>query len=662
MNPIPFGKYTLLRKIGTGGMAELFLAKQEGMEGFEKTLAIKRILPHLTQNSEFVSMFINEAKLAAILNHQNIAQIYDLGSAVPLGFTEPSYYIAMELIKGKDLRSIYQSIRNQGTILPIDHVLSIMSQICCGLDYAHRKKDTQGRKLNIVHRDISPQNILVSFEGEVKIVDFGIAKAAFSGTETRTGLLKGKVAYMSPEQAWGRPVDRRTDIFAMGIVFYEILTGERLFKGDNEIETLEKVRSAKVTPPHQFNPQIDKNLIDILLKALAKDPSDRYQTASKMALDLETVISKKGYSISSINLGNFMQHLFQSEMEKINDPAQELSTPIDQNRKTPYEDLESHIGVDYSAIEPNSSSRTLISQEKEPLSDYPATKVSPSNLQKKYPSKPFSPSLKSKKFHPLLVSFFFLAIMTTVSIHLATLYDPHLMKTATNYFPWLNQVQHYLNNIKTSLVGEKIKYIAPLPSPSEQAPLLLTNRKNKSDRLMPISLRPEASKSDLINSRKFFPPPNPQNKLSQNKIQIDKISQKDSISIISFRDRSSNKKIISDLFKEAKRAYHKDDLQTVEKNLLKIIEIAPDNPKAYHLLGSIYLKRGESETALQIFSQASGSFPDDPGLHFDLGFLFFDKNFYKLAQMELSKAISLAPESYRADQARRHLDSIGGIP
>ena len=188
--PAHFGKYLLVHQLGRGGMAELFLAKQSGLKGFEKVLAIKKILPHLTQDPEFVSMFVNEGKLAALLTHQHIAQIFDLGHV------EGAYYMAMEYVMGKDVRSLIGKIRERGGRLSIDHALLIVSQVASGLDYAHRKKDLNGRDLNIVHRDVSPQNILVSYEGEVKLVDFGIAKAAGSGQETQTGMLKGKLAYM----------------------------------------------------------------------------------------------------------------------------------------------------------------------------------------------------------------------------------------------------------------------------------------------------------------------------------------------------------------------------------------------------------------------------------------------------------------------------------
>ncbi len=306
---IPFGKYYLTEKIATGGMAELYRAKRVGVAGFEKLLVIKKILPHLSQHEEFVSMFINEAKIAAQLTHPNIAQIFDLGKI------EDSYYIAMEYVWGKDLKAVLKKGKDKKPPVSVEHALQIVSKACAALDYAHKKKDLKGNELNLIHRDVSPQNIIVSYEGDVKIVDFGIAKAASKTSDTRTGVLKGKIAYMSPEQAWGRLIDRRSDIFSLGIVLYELLTGEMLFKGDTDLNTLEKVREAKVIPPAKFNKEIPKEIEDILLKALAKEPQERYQSASEMQNELETYIHANKTMPGTLNLQSYMHTLFKEEME-----------------------------------------------------------------------------------------------------------------------------------------------------------------------------------------------------------------------------------------------------------------------------------------------------------------------------------------------------------
>lgn len=319
---IPFGKYYLTEKIATGGMAELYRAKRVGVAGFEKLLVIKKILPHLSHHDEFVSMFINEAKIAAQLSHPNIVQIFDLGKI------EDSYYIAMEYVWGKDLKAILKKGKEKNLLPSMEHAIQIISKACGALDYAHKKKDLKGNEINLIHRDVSPQNILLSYEGDIKIVDFGIAKAASKTSDTRTGVLKGKIAYMSPEQAWGKPIDRRSDIFSLGIVFYELLTGEMLFKGDTDLNTLERVREARVAPPTRFNKEIPKEIENILLKALAKEPQERYLFASIMQEELEAFIHSNKSFPSTLNLQNYMHTIFKDEIEAEAKALQEEDTIV----------------------------------------------------------------------------------------------------------------------------------------------------------------------------------------------------------------------------------------------------------------------------------------------------------------------------------------------
>ena len=214
-----YGEYQLIKKLATGGMAQIYLARQQGLEGFEKLLVVKRILPHLAENEDFIKMFLDEARIAARLNHPNIVQIFNLGSQ------DDTFFIAMEYIHGEDVRRVWKRADQAGKDLPVPMVCRIIMDAAAGLDYAHKKTDQVGKPLGIVHRDISPQNILVTFEGGVKVVDFGIAKAADQATVTKSGVLKGKYSYMSPEQASGQKIDHRTDIFALGTVLYELLTG-----------------------------------------------------------------------------------------------------------------------------------------------------------------------------------------------------------------------------------------------------------------------------------------------------------------------------------------------------------------------------------------------------------------------------------------------------
>src|SRR5512140_1183570 len=308
--PTPFGKYFLLERSDVGGMAEVFRAKAYGVEGFERLVAVKRILANIAEDKEFIRMFIDEAKLAVQLNHANIAQIFDLG------VVDGAYYIALEHVHGRDLRGIFDRCRQLGEAMPVSQACFIVMKLCEGLDYAHNKRDQAGRELSLVHRDVSPQNILVSFEGEVKLIDFGIAKAAGTGAKTQAGILKGKFGYMSPEQVRGLPLDRRSDIFSMGIVLYELLTGERLFTGESDFSTLEKVRNVEILPPSTYNRKIPEELERIVLKALAKDVDDRYQNAIDLHDELQAFVYTAGEFYSRKDLAGWMKKTFGREIEE----------------------------------------------------------------------------------------------------------------------------------------------------------------------------------------------------------------------------------------------------------------------------------------------------------------------------------------------------------
>lgn len=301
--PIQFGKYLLMEKIATGGMAELYRAKMTGIQGFEKLIAIKRILPHLSADENLVNAFIDEAKLAAFLHHQNIVQIYNFG------IMEDSYFIAMEFLFGKDLRFIMQKSMSRKRPLGLDHALYIASRICAGLDYAHNLKDFHGNSLNIIHRDIGPHNIFITYDGQVKIIDFGIAKAANQNSTTQMGSIKGKVAYMSPEQALGKGIDHRSDLFSIGIVLYEMVTNTQVFSGDT-FEAYAKVREAAYEPPEKVKKDLPPSVCRILHKALAKEPSRRYQSGDTMLTDIEQCMSECAFQPSDRTLAQYMKRLF----------------------------------------------------------------------------------------------------------------------------------------------------------------------------------------------------------------------------------------------------------------------------------------------------------------------------------------------------------------
>ncbi|HEX7151909.1 MAG TPA: TonB family protein [Thermoanaerobaculia bacterium] len=302
-----FGQYVLIEKIATGGMAEVWKSRMKGVEGFEKVVAIKKILPHLSDNQDFIEMFIDEAKLAAQLNHNNIIHIYDLGKM------QGSYYIAMEYIDGHDLKTILRRAQERDQPMTVELALFIASKIAAALDYAHRKRDFEDREMGIVHRDVSPQNVLVSQDGDIKLCDFGIAKAASKASHTQAGALKGKLQYMSPEQAWGRNIDKRSDIFALAAVLFEMLTARKLFTGDSELSILEQVREARVVTPSDINDEVTPEIDRIVLKALHKDPQQRYQTAGELARELDAVLYSFRPTPTSADLAIYMHRIWSPE-------------------------------------------------------------------------------------------------------------------------------------------------------------------------------------------------------------------------------------------------------------------------------------------------------------------------------------------------------------
>ena len=305
--PARFGKYILLDRLNAGGMAEVFRAKMTGAEKFERLVAIKCMLPALLEDEQFISMFIDEAKLAAQLSHGNIVQIYELGRL------KERLYIAMELVAGRDLRHIVRTARTDNINLGMGFAAYVISRAAMGLDYAHRKAGMDGQPLNLVHRDVSPQNILVSYDGEVKVVDFGIAKAEARATETQTGVLKGKFAYMAPEQVVGSEIDRRADIFALGAVLYEIVTGDRLFGGENDLSVLEKVREARTPDLNNLPPEC-LPLSTVLRRALERDPNQRYSHASQMAEDLEELLIEDRTIFGPKRASQMMHSLYEDEV------------------------------------------------------------------------------------------------------------------------------------------------------------------------------------------------------------------------------------------------------------------------------------------------------------------------------------------------------------
>ncbi len=302
-----FGRYQLIKKIAVGGMGEVFLARQKGPVGFQKLVVVKRLLPHLSEDQEFVNMFFDEARIAALLNHPNIAQIYDLGEA------EGGYYIAMEYVHGENLRVVAQEALDRKGGMPLALKCRVLADAANALDFAHKAKSPSGQPLNLIHRDVSPQNVIVGFSGGVKLIDFGVAKAANKITRTATGIIKGKYAYMSPEQARGEELDHRSDIFGLGIVFYEVLTSQRLFKRENDTATLRAVVGLKVPPPSTVVKGVPKAVDAIVMKALEKKRDDRYANAAEMQLAIEEFLVRQRLPATPAHVAAFMTDLFPTE-------------------------------------------------------------------------------------------------------------------------------------------------------------------------------------------------------------------------------------------------------------------------------------------------------------------------------------------------------------
>lgn len=351
---VKLGQYTLLEKIAQGGMAEVYKAKTVDASGIERLVVIKRILPHISSHPEYVDMLIDEAKIAVHFTHGNIAQVYDLGRA------GKDYFIVMEYVDGKTFSQIYKMLGDRHQKIPLDVLLYGFIELCHGLAYIHRKLGPAGKRLGVVHRDISPQNIILSYTGNVKIIDFGVAKATFLEDKTETGVLKGKFAYMSPEQTKGEKLDHRSDIFSLGTLLWEMVTGERLFKRKVNKETIRAVQKAKFDLASTHRADVPAALDRILRKALGRSARSRYQDAEDMALDLEKLLMSINPDFRPITAAKFLYDLFGPATDEshlpppffVKTPVASASPTLDEKTEhqsilsaiTPVNDLDPHSG------------------------------------------------------------------------------------------------------------------------------------------------------------------------------------------------------------------------------------------------------------------------------------------------------------------------------
>jgi len=315
-------RYRVLKRLASGGMAEVFVAESAGIEGFKKRVAIKRVLPHLSKRDQFIAMFLDEARLSAQLSHSNVVSVFDIGVG------DGAYFIVMEYVDGADLRAINEHRKKIGRPFPVEVAVFICQKICGGLAYAHELTTLDGTPLEIVHRDITPANVLITKFGEVKIVDFGLAKATSQLAKSDAGVIKGKFGYLAPETVLEQGVDHRVDIFAVGILLWELLAGRRLFQGDTDYATVRLVRDAVVPALSKINPEVPHDLEQILAKALAKDPTQRYMAARDLGRDLTRFLFRYGRPVNENDVAILVQDAMGTPATQI-DPTQKIASLID---------------------------------------------------------------------------------------------------------------------------------------------------------------------------------------------------------------------------------------------------------------------------------------------------------------------------------------------
>jgi len=607
--PIRFGKYLILDKIATGGMAELFRAKITSVEGFEKLVAIKKILPNLTQDSNLVNMFIDEAKLAAMLTHQNIVQIYDLGSM------EGAYFIAMEYIQGKDLRVVSNKSKEKGLSLPLEYATYITSKICSGLDYSHNLKDYQGNPLKLIHRDISPQNILVTYEGEVKIVDFGIAKAARKSADTREGLIKGKVAYMSPEQAAGKTIDHRSDIFSTGILLYEMITGVRVFEGD-DVKILDKVRKADFQMAETIVSDLPAEVSEILRRALAKAPSRRYKSCVAMLADLEECLSSFSVRPRAEGLSHYMKALFAEEI------AAEAAALLK---------IEAEV---FSLKEEGASDgKTKTLHILEHIEPVPTTKTTP------------APST-----HRLWLGTWAIA-MVAVAIVLALLFKEKRVPTVTK--------DTVVTSVKTSEVPSP-RGVAPTPSSAENAKEPAPSEPSKREEAMEAIKQERFATAAALFEKALAKEPGDKSEIATPYAQA---LVGESTSILESNPKQAEsllQKAIELDPENAEAFYNLGKLYTSKKEYAKAIQsydkaidLAPSSPDAFFNLGFLYYGRKDYSKAEALFLKVTELQP-----------AYLDQAYFNLAVVQnlqgkkeesignLERALEVNPKN---DKARKYL-------
>ncbi|MCK6572523.1 protein kinase [Myxococcota bacterium] len=358
-------KYSIVEKLDAGGMAEVWKGKATSLRGFEKLVAIKRVLPNLAKNKKFIAMFLDEARLSLFLNHANVVQTFDIG------MSENSYFIVMEFVDGSNLKSVLETAKERGFRIPQEQASYIAIEICKGLSHAHNRKDPRQRPLAIVHRDISPPNVLISREGEVKLVDFGLAKAASQLSLTDPGVVKGKFSYLSPEAAYGEKVNFLTDVFATGIVLWEMLANRRLFDGRTDLETVEFVRKAEIPPLKDYNPDVHPQLEAIIRRALSRDPRRRHQSALELAHDLSKFLFENRLMVTAYDISVLVNRVL---LDRNRRPTDEPARPMNSHAQQIERMIQDEI-TQFTSLEDLERMSFKAVADHEPLDQNPAFQV-----------------------------------------------------------------------------------------------------------------------------------------------------------------------------------------------------------------------------------------------------------------------------------------------
>ncbi len=592
-----FGKYLLLNRIAQGGMAELFQAKLVGDEGFEKLVAIKKILPSLAEEENLIKAFIDEAKLAAFLQHPNIVQIYDFGSI------KNTYYIAMEYLYGNDLKHIIEKYKKKKLPLSVENALYIATQVCAGLDYAHKLKDFRGKPLNIIHRDIGPHNIFITYDGQVKIIDFGIAKAAIQHSKTQIGSIKGKIAYMSPEQARAEKIDHRTDIYAVGILLYEMLTHERMYEGDTSI-VFNKVREAEYTPAIEVNNALPPELCIIIEKALKKDRNERYQSAEELLTDLNDCMRVLSIVPSYRNLADYMETLFDDGAVTESEGAKK-----DNNDNLP--------SGTYEPLASKTEKTVVLSEE-----DLPSI----------------------RKRHISVFAFTSLILIASIFLLLILIKKPEILYSS------MSQIFHSKVSGNDTAPGIENNIVSPAGhldsgsfKKSSDPDMLMDSGQNDADHYrIEEGIR-------LLKEERF----------------AEAVSLFEDILLILPKEDERISIFYSEALVGLASDISERQPEKAKALLLKAVRLAPLSTRGHYQLGRIYMRQKDFTSAIASYQTALEQDPQMPNVWFNLGYIYAVKKDYLKAQEMFGRVVDLAPSFldealYNLAVIQRKMGNING--